>query len=1645
LISYAQNFEDVILMRALKDVVEGAYVDVGAHDPIVNSVSLAFYQRGWRGVHVDPSPEAAAALRASRPDEITIQAAVSTQSGAIVLTAFEGTGLTTGIPDFARLHEEARWVSSKLVAETVTLAAVLERLEGQEIHWLKIDVEGMENDVLQSWGDSEIRPWIVVAESTIPMSQQENFSEWEPHLLQRGYIFVYFDGLNRYYVHDSHQELTSSFGPGANYFDDFSITKDSLFARLLNKEHEDDRASLLALLSSEKLLNENCRTEASELISSEKRLNEEYLTEISRLTFELGSSGQLNETLEYRIKEFERSLINAKDDNDRLSDVVASVQTSLRKSELKLAEFVETNVALNGRMTALHESLDISQRQLLEVTAKNVELENFIARVISSAIWRLTAPVRALIGPDSDPSDWRVKMWQRLLFRRSGRPIKIVRRALFHTSGKPRRRTSGLVLSGDGSPRSAFRRWMESAPYRQLTRPHTADKAELELSESGQNGGRSKRRKGRPRAAILAVVAPDGTTGGAERLYRGLAGAVNNLGFDADLIAVPFDESTFESIQAGYAFFESMNLDEYDIVISTKSPSYCVTHRNHVVYLVHTIRVFYDMFDSTFPDPAPYQVEQRDWIIRSDTEALSRIRRRFAIGEEVVRRLRAYNELDAVVLHPGLDLAEVAPASVGDYFFFPGRLHRWKRVDLAIEAVRRSPLPFTLRIAGAGEQEEELRRLAGDDPRIIFDGYVDDARLKELYAGALAVIFCPVREDYGYVTIEAFAFGKPVITCLDSGEPLQFVSNKETGFVCEPNPESLEVAMSRLWLDREGAQRMGERAAEIAKEITWARVAEKLGRPKGALGSLGIIGKRSDRLKVCVVDMQPITPPVGGGRLRLLGLYHNLGADFDTRYVGAYDWPGERKRESQISPSLKELVLPLSDAHYAEADVAKARAGGKVVIDMLFAEHAHLSPEYISALKVGVEWADIVIFSHPWAAPLVTDAELSGKLVVYDSQNMEIDLRKRILDCQDTYQASIIEAVEAAERLVGTRADLILACSAEDRDRFALHYGWPLGSIEVVPNGVFASDFPEMDISLRAGSRRRVGLEEHMVTAFFVGSNYGPNAEAAAAILEHIAPACPDILFVVAGGVCASLPEHMPANVRAVGYVSDEELEAWLFASDIAINPMRSGSGTNIKMFDYAAAGLPIITTPVGARGIVQTSSHGITVCDITLMPAALKALMSNPIRQRFDGKENRRLVEDRFSWEKISPELGMLLTTEILKKRGASAKSLITENRKTFAHFSTVGHKCGIGEYTRHIISSMDKCDFGSLIFTCDTPNARPSLAGLEDRAFVSWFNDNVGYSDSRLHDQFFDIVSRLTFSYAIIQHHPAFLPAGELRRLVRAFQEVDACVIIVTHAYAREQAPVVSDMLSLGVPVFTHKKRDVFEAEADGVRLLHLPFALPMHSVVSRRATALDPLAPVIVSNGFLRAHKGLDRLVDAFGLVREQIPNARLRLLCSLYPSEDSEATRDELIRRVALLGIEESVDFDFRYLEKQTLLHELAGADLAVFPYSESAEGGSAAAADAISVGLPVIVSRSSIFEDIRDVAVTSSTDPKELAEGIIAILNSEAMYERLALRTFAYAERNSWDRIIDIMAGTFASIETAYGIHRSDGVDYHLVD
>jgi len=350
-ISYAQNFEDVMLWRALGHVQQGTYVDIGAHDPLVDSVSLMFHEAGWKGVHVEPTSSYAQALRAQRPHDHVIQSAVGACAERQTLFEIPNTGISTLIPEIAAGHRERGFEIFESTTSVVPLSSVLETVRDGAVHWMKIDVEGFETQVLSSWGDCPVRPWVVVVESMLPLTQIESHAAWEPLLLKRGYTFVYFDGLNRFYLSDAHPELGATLAVPPNVFDNFALngTASATFAHHVLADCEARLKS-----SGERALAELARVRAEAGAAAAAQLG-------LQLELQLAREGELRK------------------DRSDLAEQVRDAASRERDLRLQLAGAQSNHAQELGSLRAESEA---AARQLLAASDRQVERDREFASAI---------------------------------------------------------------------------------------------------------------------------------------------------------------------------------------------------------------------------------------------------------------------------------------------------------------------------------------------------------------------------------------------------------------------------------------------------------------------------------------------------------------------------------------------------------------------------------------------------------------------------------------------------------------------------------------------------------------------------------------------------------------------------------------------------------------------------------------------------------------------------------------------------------------------------------------------------------------------------------------------------------------------------------------------------------------------------------------------------------------------------------------------------------------------------------------------------------------------------------------------------------------------------------------------------------------
>jgi glycosyltransferase involved in cell wall biosynthesis len=772
--------------------------------------------------------------------------------------------------------------------------------------------------------------------------------------------------------------------------------------------------------------------------------------------------------------------------------------------------------------------------------------------------------------------------------------------------------------------------------------------------------------------------------------------------------------------------------------------------------------------------------------------------------------------------------------------------------------------------------------------------------------------------------------------------------------------------------------------------------------------------------RVAVIDMQPISPTVGGGRMRLLGLYQGLG--LPVTYVGTYDWPGEKHLDQMLSPTLREIDVPLSAEHFAAAELSRIQVGGKTVIDAAFHSQAALSPGFVEETRKQASEAEIVVLSHPWCYPQVRDViDRKRQLLVYDAQNVESYLKFILLDDNGGPGSSIVRALTEIEFQLCHEADVILTCSSEDRDLFAKLYGSGVRKTRVIPNGVFATRIGPSDPAQRRRSRDELGIRQSR-SALFLGSHYQPNVDAALFIAHQLAPRLPEVEFLIAGGVSSALQTGtVPANARLFGVVDEATKKRLLHAADLALNPMFEGSGTAVKMFDFMAAALPVVSTPIGVRGIVEKTSEGIVVAPAGDFGAQISLLLVDDRRRNLLGERNRHVVEDRFSWERISANLGRLLLESWREK--LSSESLPTPESlhisggttSRVALLSTWNIKCGIAEYSLAFAAALRKRRVAVLVLG----NSRGSAAEVdssrgEDVVFAWDYQGEHGRDGKIYVATILEVLQRREIKHVSIQHHPGFYAVTQLSAFVAACKARGISTCVTLH---NSKLMPFDDLRKLAddTTLLTLSDDERVRLGNGGVRANYLPLGVDDVHFEPRGDARAQP--PVLGTFGFIRAHKGLLPLIQAVGHLANRIPGLSLRMYTALYPSEDSRAYHQRCIELIARLALGSSVALVADFLPLDDLTRKLHDCDLVVLPYGPSEESASAAASTAVSARCPIAVSSSAIFNEIRDVVHTlDSCEPQAMAMELGRLLRDRDRLEQLASAAARYVEQASWDSV-----------------------------
>lgn len=381
-VSYAQNYEDVMLWRALKDIENGFYVDVGANDPTVDSVTKAFYKRGWRGINIEPVQQYYERLCDERPDDINLPVAVANEEGDLTFYEIAETGLSTLDRATAEKHCQSGWAVTERKVSVVTLNQILEQYVKGLIHFLKIDVEGAEKQVLQGLDLSRWRPWIIVIEATKPGSSELDFRIWESFAVSEDYEKVYFDGLNRFYLATEVSSLAKHFQAPPNVFDDFVTRKHYKIRDTLNQ---------LAKVKSDR---EDIQKQLDHLVAD----REEIRTRLDQVWADREETRKELDKIWADRKNLRKQLDQAWADRDKIRSKLNAVEAERDRLKTQVENLLADREHLKSQLEQLKADRNRIQEQYDHVWKERHEYWSQLDTIYRSRSWRLLGPFRKLSG-----------------------------------------------------------------------------------------------------------------------------------------------------------------------------------------------------------------------------------------------------------------------------------------------------------------------------------------------------------------------------------------------------------------------------------------------------------------------------------------------------------------------------------------------------------------------------------------------------------------------------------------------------------------------------------------------------------------------------------------------------------------------------------------------------------------------------------------------------------------------------------------------------------------------------------------------------------------------------------------------------------------------------------------------------------------------------------------------------------------------------------------------------------------------------------------------------------------------------------------------------------------------------------------------
>ena len=389
-------------------------------------------------------------------------------------------------------------------------------------------------------------------------------------------------------------------------------------------------------------------------------------------------------------------------------------------------------------------------------------------------------------------------------------------------------------------------------------------------------------------------------------------------------------------------------------------------------------------------------------------------------------------------------------------------------------------------------------------------------------------------------------------------------------------------------------------------------------------------------VNIIALNNYPIYPPITGGRLRIYYLLKYLSRYYPTKIYTIGNYLEKRGNRIIINSTIRkhkindfeEFVFPEGLLNYLMKFILCWKLD-IIDIDVLM---SYRYPKTLANYLIDdlIKRDALILLEHPYLSTMLKKINMRTN-IIYDAHNVEYLLKKQIATESNKIW---LDRVYEVEKYACEISDAIFVTSNEDKEAFVELYGIPEDKLFVIPNGV---DLDSLKVNIDKEFAKKIFGLEGMTIAIFIGSGHKPNVEAAEFIVHDLALKLDNIYFLIVGEVCKYVSKPFTKNVKLLGIVDNETKNLALKASDIALNPVITGSGTNVKMLEYMAMGLPIVSTPIGARGLEVENWRHLIITERKNFSNVIKCLLANEDLYKHISKNCVNVVREKYDWKIIS------------------------------------------------------------------------------------------------------------------------------------------------------------------------------------------------------------------------------------------------------------------------------------------------------------------------------------------------------------------------------------------------------------------------